>query len=231
MTHLKRINVPSTWPVERKSTKFITKPSPGPHRLEESMPLGVILREILKLGKEKREIKIILNDNKVLVNNKIRKTFDFPVGILDTLSIPDISKFYKLVYSTKGRLILKEINKEESNYKICKIIGKTILKKKKIQLNFYNGENLVIDKDIYKVRDSVILKDNKIVKHLQFEKNALIYLTGGKHIGNKGILVDIKKAPGFSKDIVVFKIDNKLHETLADYSFILEKWTRWKKLG
>ena len=111
MTHLKRINVPSTWPVERKSTKFITKPSPGPHRLEESMPLGVILREILKLGKEKREIKIILNDNKVLVNNKIRKKFDFPVGILDTLSIPDISKFYKLVYSTKGRLILKEINK------------------------------------------------------------------------------------------------------------------------
>ncbi|MEK6936760.1 MAG: 30S ribosomal protein S4e [Nanoarchaeota archaeon] len=223
MTHLKRINAPSTWPVERKTTTFITKPSPGPHKLEESMPLGVILREILKIGKEKREINIILNNNKVLINNKVRKEFDFPVGIFDTLSIPDLNKHYKVVYSLKGKLDLKEVNKEESNYKICKIIGKKTLKKKKTQLNFYNGENLIIDKDNYKVRDSVILKDNKIVKHLKFEKNALIYLTGGKHIGNKGTLVDIKKAPGFSKDIVVFKIENKTHETLADYSFVLEK--------
>ncbi len=223
MTHLKRINAPSTWPVERKLTTFITKPSPGPHRLKESMPLGVILREILKLGKEKREIKIILNENKVLVNNVVRKQFDFPVGILDTLAVPEISKYYKIVYSKLGRLTLQEITKEESSYKICKIIGKKMLKKKKTQVNFYNGENLIVDKDNYKVRDSVVLKDNKIVKHLKFEKNAVIYLTGGKHIGNKGVLVDVKKAPGFSKDIIVFKIENKMHETLADYSFVLEK--------
>ena len=166
MTHLKRINAPKTWPVERKTTKFITKPSPGPHRLEESMPLGVILRDILRLGKERREIKIILNENKVLVNSKVRKKFGFPVGILDTLSIPDLNKHYKLVYSQKGKLTLQEINKEESNYKICKIIGKTILKKKKTQLNFYNGENLIVDKDSYKVRDSVVIKYIKILKHL-----------------------------------------------------------------
>ena len=225
MTHLKRINAPRTWPVERKATKFITKPSPGPHRLEESMPLGVILREILKLGKERREIKIILNDNKILVNNKVRKEFDFPVGIFDALSIPDLNKYYKIGYSKKGKLILQEVSKEECTYKTCKIIGKTMLKKKRTQLNFYNGENFIVDKDNYKVRDSIIIKDNKIVKHLKFEKNALIYLTGGSHIGNKGILVDIKKAPGFSKDIIVFKIENKTHETLADYSFVLEKWT------
>ncbi len=223
MTHLKRINAPSTWPVERKTTTFITKPSPGPHRLEESMPLGVILREILDLGKDKREIKIILNNKKVLVNNKPRKEFDFPVGVFDILSIPELNKNYKISYTHKGKLTLQEATKEESHYKICKIIGKTILKKKKTQLNFYNGENMLIDKDSYKVRDSVILKDNKIVKHLKFEKNALVYLTGGSHVGNKGILVDIKKAPGFSKDIIVFKIDNKMHETLADYSYVIEK--------
>jgi len=223
MTHLKRINAPKTWPVERKLTKFITKPAPGPHRLEESMPLGVLLREIMKLGKDKREIKMILNSKKVLVNNKPRKEFDFPVGILDTLSIPELNKYFKMVYSLKGKLVLQDTSKEESNFKICKIIGKTILRKKKVQLNFYNGENMIIDKEGYKIRDSVIIKDNKIVKHLKFEKNAVIYLIGGKHIGNKGTLMEIKKSPGFAKDIVVFKIDNKTHETLADYSIVLEK--------
>jgi small subunit ribosomal protein S4e len=223
MTHLKRINAPKAWPVERKLTKFITKPSPGPHRLEESMPLGVLLREILKLGKDKREIKFILNSKKVLVNNIPRKEFDFPVGILDTMSIPELNKYFKMLYSKKGKLTLHEISKEESNFKICKITGKTILRGKKVQLNFYNGENMIIDKDVYKIRDSIIIKDKKIVKHLKFEKNALIYLIGGKHIGNIGTIIEIKKSPGFSKEVVVFKIDNKTYETLADYSFILEK--------
>src|SRR3989344_7216358 len=108
MTHLKRINAQKTWPVERNLTKFITKPAPGPHRLEESMPLGVLLREIMKLGKDKREIKMILNSKKVLVNNKPRKEFDFPVGILDTLSIPELNKYFKMVYSLKGKLVLQD---------------------------------------------------------------------------------------------------------------------------
>ena len=84
--------------------------------------------------------------------------------------------------------------------------------------------NLIIEKNNYKVRDSVILKENKIIKHLKFEKDSLVYLTGGKHIGNKGKVVEIKKYPGISKDILVFKIDNEVHETLADYAYVIEKW-------
>ena len=223
MTHLKRINAPKSWLVERKANAFIAKPLPGPHKLKESMPLGVILREILKVGNKKREIRIILSNKEVLVNNKLRKEFRFPVGILDTLSIPKLNKYYKIVYNTKGNLTLSEISKEESIEKTCKIIGKTILKKGKMQLNLYDGTNLIINKNEFKVRDSVVLKDNKIVKHLKFEKNALVYLIGGKHIGTKGTLIDVKKFPGISKDVLVVNIDEKTHETLADYAYVLEK--------
>ncbi len=223
MTHLKRINAPKSWPIERKTNKFITKPSPGPHKLEESMPLGVILREILKIGNKKRDIKHILNNKNILIDNKVRKEFDFAVGILDSLSIPELNKYYRIMYNNKGKLNLMEINKEETDNKTCKIIGKTILKKGKVQLNLYDGRNLIVDKDSYKVRDSLILKDKKIIKHLKFGKDSLVYLTGGKHIGNKGKIIEIKKYPGISKDVLVFKVDNETHETLADYAYVLEK--------
>ena len=223
MTHLKRINAPKSWPVERKVNKFITKPSPGTHKLEDSMPLGVILREILKIGKKKRDIKLILNNKNVLVDNKVRKVFDFAVGIFDSLSIPELHKHYRILYNKKGKLDLVETTKEDTEHKTCKVIGKTIMKKGKIQLNLSDSQNLIIEKNNYKVRDSVVIKDNKIIKHLKFEKDSLVYLTGGKHIGNKGKVVEIKKYPGISKDILVFKIDNEVHETLADYAYVIEK--------
>lgn len=225
MTHLKRLNAPNTWPIERKATAFVAKPLPGTHKLEECMPVGLLLREILKLGKDKREIKIILNNKNISIDNKIRKDVNFPVGLFDTLSIPPLNKYYKILYNTKGKLILSEIPKEESEHKICKIIGKTILKKKKVQINLSDSRNILVDKDNYKVRDSIIVKNNKIIKHLKFEKNALIYLIGGKHIGAKGNLVEVKKFPGVSKDIIVFKSDNKNYETLAEYAYVIEKWT------
>ena len=53
MTHLKTINAPKSWPIERKAKKFITKPLPGTHKLVESLPLGIILKTFLKLGNKK----------------------------------------------------------------------------------------------------------------------------------------------------------------------------------
>ena len=223
MTHLKRINAPKSWPIERKVKKFIIRPLPGPHKITESMPLGVILREILKLGKKDRDNHIILNNKEVLVNNKVIINSKFPVGILDTLSIPSLNKYYRMMYTLRGKLNLEDIPKEESNNQICKIIGKTILKKGKIQLNLYNSTNIIVEKDVYKVKDTLILKDNKITKHLKFEKDAFVYLIGGKHMGHKAKVIDFKKYPGFSKDIITIKINEEIHETLSDYAYVIEK--------
>ena len=153
MTHLKRINAPRSWPIERRIRKFVAKPLPGTHKLAESMPLGVILREMLRIGKEKREIKIILNNKSILIDNKIRKEFRFPVGIFDSLSIPKLNKHFRITYNKKGDLDLVEISKEDSEHKTCKIIGKTVLKKGKTQLNLSDGRNIIVDKDALKVRD------------------------------------------------------------------------------
>jgi small subunit ribosomal protein S4e len=129
MSHLKRINAPRTWPIQRKTTKFVTKPNPGVHKLDEGMPLGVILREMLKLTSTKRQTKLILNAGNILANNQIRKEFSFSVGIMDSLSILPLNKHYRILHNKLGKLSLVEISKDEAEEKTYKIIGKKILKK------------------------------------------------------------------------------------------------------
>jgi len=223
MTHLKRINAPRTWPIQRKATKFVTKPNPGVHKLDEGMPLGVILREMLKLTSTKRQTKIILNAGNILVNNQARKDFGFSVGIMDSISILPLNKHYRMLHNKLGKLSLAEISKDESEEKTYKIIGKKILKKNKLQLNLYGGKNILTPKGDYHVGGSVVIKDNKIMKYLKLEKGAEIYLIGGKHAGSKATLSDIKKFIGPTKDAITFKLNNKSYETLADYAYVIEK--------
>ena len=40
--HLKRVAAPRTWPITRKTSKWVAKPSPGPHSQEHGMPLVVV---------------------------------------------------------------------------------------------------------------------------------------------------------------------------------------------
>ncbi|MBW2977059.1 30S ribosomal protein S4e, partial [Candidatus Woesearchaeota archaeon] len=49
--HLKRNFAPRNWKIKKKGMKFVTKPSPGPHKMNMSLPLNVIMRDILNCAK------------------------------------------------------------------------------------------------------------------------------------------------------------------------------------
>ena len=66
--HLKRHGMPTLWSVERKNEKFIAKPNPGSHKMKYVVPVVVLLRDILKYAKTSKEVKLILHDDEVLVN-------------------------------------------------------------------------------------------------------------------------------------------------------------------
>lgn len=218
--HLKRIGMPKSWPTKRKGIKFIAKPRPGPHNTKEGITINVILKDVLKIAKTKKEIKAILNTNAFLVDNVVRKDYRFPLGVMDAISIKD--KNYRLVLNKKGKFKVLPIKKEEAKEKIAKIIGKKQLKKKKIQINLYDGKNILVDKDEYKVGDSVLISDNKIKKHLKLEKGSLIYITGGKHIGEIGKVEEIKKHKGITKDTITISANKKKIETSKDYAYVIE---------
>lgn len=191
--HLKRSVSPKTWIINRKENKFTIRPNPGAHSLANGLPLGLILRDKLKLASTTGEIKKILNNQEILVDGKRRKNHRLIVGLFDVVSIPLISKNYRLLVDTKGRLVLIEISAEESKIKISKAVGKTVLRGGKIQFNLHDGKNILTDKKA-KVGDSFILSLPKleIKKILPFKEGAHVFLIKGKHAGDAGILKTVK---------------------------------------
>ena len=214
--HLKSLAAPKTWNIKRKNNVFTTRPNPG-RSLELSMPINLILRDMLGYAHNTKEVKKILNSEKVSVNGRIVKDFKFPVGIMDCIEIPELKQIFLFYIGPKGRFIIQSVKDKVETYKI---IGKTLLKNKKLQLNCLGGKNVFVDKDSYKLGDSIILDKNKIKKHLKFEEGACIYLYGGKYIGCTGILESIRDV--HNKHFIIIKIKNEKIETLKDYAFVIE---------
>lgn len=215
--HTKRISAPRTWDTDRKTAKFVTKQSPGPHSKELSYPLDVLLKEIIGYAETTKESKKLLNLNEVKIDGKRRRDFRFPVGIFDTIQFSDTGKNFRVMINSKGKLGLAEIGKEEAAIKPCKIIGKTMIGGK-IQLNLYDGKNILSNDNAYKVGDTVILDmpQQKISKHIRLDKKAFIFLTGGKHTGETGTVEDI------SGDKIIYKdSNNNLIETSKKYAFVI----------
>jgi len=77
--HLKRYFAPKTWKIKRKGIKYITKPSPGSHKINMAMPLNVILRDILDYADSNREIRFILEKKNIEIDGIRRKDYKFPV--------------------------------------------------------------------------------------------------------------------------------------------------------
>ena len=87
--HTKRIAVSKSVPVhDKKSKEWIANTNPGPHGKNKSMPLVVLLREVLEVADNSKEVKIILMDRKVLVDGIARTDHKFPIGFMDIISMP-----------------------------------------------------------------------------------------------------------------------------------------------
>ncbi len=222
MAHLKRLTVPKSWILKKKETTFIARPMPGPHKLSAALTLNAVIKEFLKLTKTTREAKRVLYEGKVHVDGIARKEHRFSVGLMDIVTIPSMNESYMVLFSDKGKFMLKKLDADPKE-KLCKIIGKHILPKKRTQINLYDGRNIIVDKDAYKVGDTVIVSNGKIKRHVKLEKNALIYLIGGKHIGKTGKLIDIKKFEGIENDRIIIETKEGNIETLKDYAFVIEK--------
>jgi len=217
--HLKRLFAPKSWNIKRKKDVFITRPNPGPHPFSLGMSLNSMLRDQLRYGKTRKEVVSILNNKDVLVNSVRRKDPKFMVGFMDLLSLPDFKEHYRILLTKKGRLQPVKIDDKESKVKISRIIGKRNIRKK-TQVNLSDSRNLLVDKDDYKVGDSLVidLAKGTPAKHLKLEKSAFIFLTKGSHVGETGVIEDLKEGSVFFKSK-----DGQVFETGKDCVFVIGK--------
>ena len=186
MSYLKRQSIPKKWSVHRKGTKYVVKPS---FSVQDGVPILIILRDILEIAQNRREVKKAIREKNILLNNRIVKDEKHNALLFDTISIIPSKKYYRLELSDKGKFKLTEINAGESTQKISKIINKKILKGKKTQLNLSDGKNFLSGIKC-KVNDSVLidLKQGKILKCLSLKEKAKVVVFAGKHSGEIGII-------------------------------------------
>tara|TARA_Y100000310_G_scaffold345598_1_gene467065 strand:- start:9596 stop:10309 length:714 start_codon:yes stop_codon:yes gene_type:complete len=223
--HIKRLAAPKTWPIERKKNKWITAQNPGPHSLDRSLSLGVVLREILCYAKTTKEAKHILNTGKVKVDNIVRKDHKFALGLMDVLTLEGTKENFRMLLDTRRKLFLHKIDPKDAMLKPRKIIGKQKLDGNKTQITCYDGFNKNVGKEKYNVSDTLLfdIDKNEVKERLVLEKGSSIYITAGKKAGVVGVVKEIKNSDGIRPAMIVFNIKKEVFETLKDYAFVVGK--------
>ena len=80
--HLKRLNAPKHWMLDKLGGVFAPKPSAGPHKTRECLPLCLILRNRLKYALTYKEVTTILMQRLVKVDGKTRVDKCYPAGFM-----------------------------------------------------------------------------------------------------------------------------------------------------
>jgi|TARA_B100001093_G_scaffold51946_1_gene44067 small subunit ribosomal protein S4e len=181
---MKRLAMPRSWPLPRKTSIWVTKAAPGAHTLELCMPVVVVIRDILGYAKSAREVRHILHNNLVSIDGRICKDSRRGVGFMDVLTLGEEN--YRCIVDQKGILRYRQISKKEAETKVCRINGKTTIKGGKTQLHLHDGRNILTDDaGEYNTGDSLVLAlpSQEIKEHIRFSDGIKCYLTGGAHVG------------------------------------------------
>jgi small subunit ribosomal protein S4e len=208
-------------------------PKPGPHSLSRSLPLSLIVRDVLEFAKTAKEAKKIISKGKIKVDGKTRCDERFLVGLMDVIDIPDINKSYRVLPSKKG-LFLNPINSEDSAFKLFRIEDKTIVKGGNLHLNLHDGSNLMVDmnnsegldKETFHTLDVLKLSvpGRELLEYTKLRVGSTAVVIGGKNMGQVGKIASIeKKADKKRKDLLVTlkDVNGNQFQTILDFVFVL----------
>lgn len=226
--HLKRLNAPKSWMLDKLGGVFAPRPSTGPHKLRESLPLIIMLRNRLKYALTGAEVKKIVKQRLIKVDGKVRTDTNYPAGFMDVVTIEKTGEFFRLLYDVKGRFILHRITPEEAKYKLCRVKRVQVGPKGVPFLTTHDARTIRYPDPLIKVNDTVKvdLATGKIDDYIKFDSGNMCMVTGGHNLGRVGIITSRERHPG-SFDIVHVK-DSQGHSfaTRLNYIFVIGKSTK-----
>ena len=111
-SHIKRLMMPRSWPLPRKTTVWVQKPDPCGHSIEKCMPMGMILRDVLGVAHNRREAKKILHSRQIMVDGKIETAIGRGVGLMDVLTVGENN--FRCILDINGKLRYRPISKKLS---------------------------------------------------------------------------------------------------------------------
>ena len=116
------------------------RPSPGPHKLREFLPLTIFPRNRLKYALTGREVTSIVKQRLIKIDGKVCTDTTYPAGFMgaftsfvwwkksilififsDVITIEKSGEHFWLLYDVKGRFTIHRITPEEASYKLLKV--------------------------------------------------------------------------------------------------------------
>ncbi|PSP54822.1 30S ribosomal protein S4e [Halobacteriales archaeon QS_1_67_19] len=223
--HQKRLSVPKSWPVERKTETFTTAAGAGPHG-EDGVPLVILLRDVLGYVDSKKEARYALNQDTVLVNGDAVSDESIPIGMFDILAFTEREEYYRVFPDEGGRLALTPIDADAAGSKLGKIEDKRQVPGGETQLNLHDGRNLTVeDGSEYSGGDSIVVdnESGEVVAHFPYEEGALVTAVRGQHAGEIGEVETIQVTPGSGSNNVAVDTDDGSFETVEEYVVVIDE--------
>lgn len=150
--------------------------------MERSLPLMLIIREVLGLAATAREARSIIKGRQVKVDGKICRDQKHGLGLFDIMEVA--GKAYRTVPAKNGMKVI-EVGKHETAMKVCQVTRKVAVKGGKIQLGLHDGRSILATKSDAKPGDSLLidLPSQSIKEKLSLEPGALAMITYGANAG------------------------------------------------
>jgi len=191
---------------------WATRPSTGPHKLRECLPLTLILKNRLKYALNRKEVQSIVMKRLVAVDHKVRTDLSYPAGFMDVITIQKTDEKFRLLYDVKGRFTVHRISNEEAKFKLCRVLKLGVGSKASIGRNpgqvgqagavpyavTHDGRTIRYPDPMAKNGDTVKLDltTGKTVDTLKFEPGNICMITAGANKGRVGVLTSREKHYG-----------------------------------
>merc|ERR1712227_801108 len=175
--HLKRLNAPKHWMLDKMGGVWAPRPSTGPHKLRECLPLILILRNRLKYALTKKEVQQILMQRLIKVDGKVRT-------------------------DPKGRYVIHRLNHKnfptENQFKLCRIAKVSVGAKNVPYVSTHDGRTVRYPDPNAKMHDviKVNIASGKAEDLIKFEVGATCVNTRGQNQGRVGVITNREKHIG-----------------------------------
>jgi small subunit ribosomal protein S4e len=200
---------------------------PGPHPRDNSLPLVMVIREILGHAKTAREAIRIISTGKIKVDGVIRRDHRFAVGLMDVLQIEGAAETFRVLPKPNIGLNPTPIEQKEAGFKLCKIVGKRNIPGGGTQLNFHDGRNMIVQArdprqktgEEYAVGGAIQLgfPRQKIIGQVPFQTGVLGLVVDGRNQGLVGRIESITPGTHARDKSVRIQTSGGSFETPAAY--------------
>jgi small subunit ribosomal protein S4e len=191
--------------------------------MRECLPITIVLRERLKYALTNKECMQICMERCVKVDGKVRTDHNYPAGFMDVIELEKSNDRFRLMFDTKGRFVLHRVDREESQYKLCRIVKILIGDKKIPSAITHDGRTLKFPDPDVKVNDTVKvnLATGKMSDILKFDLGAMVMIIKGHNAGRVGNLMNIEKHDGSFHIVTIKDSKGNTFATRLDNAFVI----------